>query len=202
MNRWGRETLAALAVFVGWLVISVIGGVVWGFLAPAEHLVVFEPGRMQTIAGESGHYFDSVAIFAAISLVVAIVGSAATWRWRSMRGPILFAGLFLGALDGAREMMFTGELVARLRFPEIVEPAVGEVVAVAPTIDTLLVLIIAPLIACLSVLVMAAINPRDDLGVEGDDRNDVGPPFATQGAAPAFAAPQPSVDSSASPQDG
>lgn len=164
MTRYGRETLAALAVFAGWLAASVVGGVVWGFLAPPEHLVVVEPGQLKSIAGESGHYFDGVALFACISLVVAVGAAAATWRWRSMRGPILFAGMLLGAADGAREMMFVGEFVARLRFPEVTDPAVGAIVTVAPRIDTLVVLLAMPLVASVAVLLLAALNASDDLG--------------------------------------
>lgn len=158
-----RDIVAALVVFGGWVAAGVVAGIVWGLLAPAEHLVVAEPGSVRSIPGESNHYFDSVALFVFIGFAVAVVASVASWRWRSMRGPILFAGMLLGACDGAREMMFVGEWVARLRFPETTASEVGTVIALAPRIDTLTVLIVMPLVACLSVLLMAALDPSDDL---------------------------------------
>ena len=172
--RREREIVAALVVFAGWVAAGVVAGIVWGLLAPAEHLVVTEAGSVRSIPGESNHYFDAVAMFVLIGFAVAVVGSVASWRWRSMRGPILLAGMFLGACDAAREMMFVGEWVARLRFPETSASDVGAVITVAPRIDTLTVLIVMPLVTCMSVLLMAALDPSDDL--RADVHDGVAPP--------------------------
>ena len=102
----------------------------------------------------------------------------ASWRWRSVRGPILYGGILLGACDGAREMMFVGEWVGRLRFPERTASEVGAVIVAPPQIDTLTALIVMPLIASMTVLLLAALDTSDDLRV----RDEQSIPSPTPGA--------------------
>jgi len=66
---------------------------------------------------------------------------------------------------GAGLMALVGSGVTKLRFPAADNPAVGEIVARAPNIGTLLVLLFQPLAACVVTLVLAVLNPYDDLGV-------------------------------------
>jgi uncharacterized membrane protein YgdD (TMEM256/DUF423 family) len=162
---------AAIAVVVC-VVVGAIGALVWGFAAPAEHLIVVAPDRGAPLTGESMHQFDAVAIFACIAAVIGILTAAAIWQWRAVRGPVLYAGLLIGSAVGAATMYVAGELVARLRFPHVDAPAVDQIITVAPTVGTYVVLLIAPLLTSFTVLAMAAVSARDDLGA------DVPPPPA------------------------
>ena len=160
------EIRAAAIAIVVCVVVGAVGALVWGFAAPPEHLIVVAPDRGAALTGESAHQFDSVAIFACIAAAIGILTAAAVWQWRAVRGPVLFAGLLIGSGAGAATMYFAGELVARLRFPHVDSPAVDQIIAVAPTVGTYVVLLVAPLLTSFTVLVMAAVSPRDDLGAD------------------------------------
>lgn len=159
-----REVKAAARVVVVSVVVSALAGVVWGFLAPAEHLLVVVENQGAALTGESAHQFDSVAIFVGIAALLGLVAAVGCWQWRSLRGPTLFAGLLIGAAAGTAAMAGVGELVAQLRYPRPESAAVNTIVAVAPGIGTLLVLIVQPLVASFVFLAVASVNPLDDLG--------------------------------------
>ncbi|KAA0021032.1 DUF2567 domain-containing protein [Antrihabitans cavernicola] len=158
------EVKAAARVVVGCAVAGALGGVVWGLLAPAEHLLVVTENRGAALTGESAHQFDAIAIFVCIAAFLGLISAVASWQWRSMRGPLLFLGLLIGSAIGASIMAGVGEGVAKLRFPHVDSPVVDTVIAIAPGIGTLLTLIVQPLVASFVILVIASVNPLDDLG--------------------------------------
>ncbi|MFD0000505.1 DUF2567 domain-containing protein [Nocardia sp. NPDC127526] len=160
----GREGRAAAVVFAASCVASMVGGVVWAFLAPAEQLLVVEPDRGAALTGESMHRFDAVAIFILIGAVTAVLSTAAAWRWRSMRGPVLLGGVFAGALIGAWLMRIVGEAIAEQLHSRPAHPAVHTVIEFAPTVEGWPALIVQPLLAAFVVLVLASLSTSDDLG--------------------------------------
>jgi len=145
--------------------VSVFVGVLWAFLAPAEHLLVVSEGRGVALTGESLHQFDASAVFIWLALIVGVLSAVAAWLARLSRGPYALGGLIVGSAVGAGLMALVGSGVTKLRFPAADNPAVGEIVARAPNIGTLLVLLFQPLAACVVTLVLAVLNPYDDLGV-------------------------------------
>jgi hypothetical protein len=159
-----RELRAALLIVAAVLAFSVLGGVVWGLLAPTEQLLVTQPGRGATLTGESLHQFDAVAIFVCIGAVVGLLSAAGVWRWRGVRGPILQIGLLIGSVVGAYAMSWVGELVAEWNHPRPDNPPVGQIVALPPELGSWLALIVQPLLASLVVLFLAALSPSEDLG--------------------------------------
>ncbi|MDT2010044.1 DUF2567 domain-containing protein [Rhodococcus opacus] len=156
---------SAAGIFCGTVVASALVGVLWGVLAPAEHLLVVAPGRGVSLTGESVHRFDAIGMFACAGLVVGILTAVAAWTARKGRGPVALGAVLGGSVVGACVMALGGIGVAALRFPDPDISTAGTVVAVAPGIGTLLVLIFQPLVACVVTLVLAALNPYDDLGV-------------------------------------
>ena len=159
------QVRAAARIVAALLLVGVLAGLVWALLVPAQHFLVVTPdGRGVSLTGESSHQFDAVALFVCIAAVVGLVSAVAAWQWRSARGPTLYAGLLLGSILGAAAMAGIGESVARLRYPAPDSPAVDSVVAISPGLGTLVVLIVQPLVASFVVLVIASINPLDDLG--------------------------------------
>lgn len=164
-TQLGASVVAACSI----VAVSALIGVVWGFLAPAEHDLVLSAEQMVPLTGESLHRFDATAMFACAGLIVGIVSAAAVWAFRRSRGPLTFAGVVLGSAAGAALMAAVGMGVAALRLPEPSAAQPGEVIAFAPGIGTILVLVFQPLAACLVTLTLAALNPYDDLGVSGNE---------------------------------
>ncbi|MFC9433881.1 DUF2567 domain-containing protein [Nocardia sp. NPDC057030] len=155
---------AAVIVAVAVIVVSALGGIGWGLLAPTEQLFVVEPGRGAVLTGESVHQFDAVAMFVCFGAVVGVLSAAATWRWRSQRGPLLQIGLLVGSLIGAVVMARLGEQVAQWYHPRPHDPPVGQIVELPTEVGTWLALVVQPLLASLLVLFFAALNSAEDLG--------------------------------------
>ncbi|MFQ6331316.1 DUF2567 domain-containing protein [Nocardia sp. CWNU-33] len=159
-----REVRAAVVVGVAVLLLSVLGGVVWGWLAPTEQLLVVQPGRGSTLTGESVHQFDALAIFVCIGAVTGVLSAVGAWRWRAVRGPIVQVGLLAGSLAGAFAMSWVGEQLTRWQHPRPHDPPVGQIVVLPTEVSSWLALIVQPLLASLVVLFVAALYPSDDLG--------------------------------------
>lgn len=160
------RSVALSAVAVPTAVSALVGlvcGVFWALLAPPEQFVVVAPDLGAALTGESLHRFDSVALFVCGALISGIVLPVLVWTWRSRRGPALFAGLLLGAGVGAGVMLAVGLWVAARLHPGAVGAQTGAVVSVAPGFESPLVLLVQPLVASLVVLLLAAMNPHDNL---------------------------------------
>jgi hypothetical protein len=191
-----REVRAALWVVIAVVLVSAVGGGVWGMLAPTERVIVNSPGVGTALTGEGAHRFDAVAIFVCVGAVTGLLTAAAAWRLRRLRGPVLQLGLLIGSLAGAGLMVWCGEHVARRLHPHAPNPPLHTIVEVAPTVDagalftydgTAYVhagtaLIVQPLVASLVILVRSALSTREDLGSGlGRHRSDPGAgwgPFA------------------------
>jgi hypothetical protein len=156
---------SAAGIVCGTVVASALVGAIWGVLAPAEHLLVVAPDRGVTLTGESVHRFDAIGMFACAGLVVGILAAVAAWTARRSRGPVAVTAVLAGNIVGAGVMALAGLGVAALRFPGDDVSTPGTIVATAPGIGTLLVLVFQPLAACVVTLVLAALNPFDDLGI-------------------------------------
>ncbi|MFQ6393943.1 DUF2567 domain-containing protein [Nocardia sp. KC 131] len=161
-----REVRAAVIIGVVVLLLSVLGGLVWGWLAPTEQLLVTEPGRGSALTGESVHQFDALAIFVCIGAVTGVVSAVGAWRWRAVRGPIPQLGLLIGSLAGAFAMSWVGEQITQWQHPRPHDPHIGQIVVLPTEVGSWLALIVQPLLASLVVLFVAALYPSDDLGTE------------------------------------
>ncbi|MBL1077879.1 DUF2567 domain-containing protein [Nocardia sp. 2] len=155
---------AAAVVFAAVGFVSALVGVVWAFLAPVERLLVVDPERGTALTGESAHRFDAAAVFVLLGVVTAVLTTAAAWRWKRARGPIMLLAVLLGSLVGAFLMRAVGEAVAEQLHPRPVTPAVHSIIEFAPTVEGWPFLIAQPLVAVLVVLFLAALSTSDDLG--------------------------------------
>ncbi|OZC64398.1 hypothetical protein CH276_12045 [Rhodococcus sp. 06-470-2] len=181
------STVRVLSVVVGVSVaVSALGGMLWGSLAPAQQLLVVAQDRGAALTGESLHRFDGLALFSFVSLALGLVIPIGWWLWKSERGPRLFGAIFVGALAGSVAALLVGNGIAALRFPKAADPAVGSIVTVAPSIDTPLVLIVQALMASLVILLLAAMNPNDNLHYTDPEPDDLDVEFSP---------PPPSFDS-------
>ncbi|MBF6213168.1 DUF2567 domain-containing protein [Nocardia puris] len=159
-----REASSALLVLAGVVVASLLVGVLWGWLAPSEQLLVVEPERGSSLTGESMHRFDALALFVCAGAVTGLLTAVAAWRWRAVRGPLLLLGVVSGSLIGAYGMAWAGELVSEVRYPRPDNPAVGQIVTLPAELDTALGLLAQPLVASLVLLFLAVLSPTEDLG--------------------------------------
>ncbi|WP_256980922.1 DUF2567 domain-containing protein [Rhodococcus sp. 14-1411-2a] len=168
------STVRVLSVVVGISVaVSALGGMLWGFLAPAQQLLVVAQDRGAALTGESLHSFDGLAMFSFLSLALGLVLPIGWWLWRSERGPRLFGAVFVGALVGSVAAILVGNGIAASRFPKVTDPAVGSIVTVAPSIETPQVLIVQALMASLVIMLLAAMNPNDNLQHTDPDPDDL-----------------------------
>ncbi|WP_158675752.1 DUF2567 domain-containing protein [Nocardia stercoris] len=182
-----RQVRVVVCVMVAVLAASLLGGAVWGLLAPVEHVVVVDSaqGLGTVLSGESAHEFDAVALFVCVGLVTGLLTAIAAWRLRGFRGPLLAAGVIVASLLGSQVMSWFGGLVAGWRHPHHAHPPVHTVVALPASIDgwpdllryigehlvgrgteagTGAAVLIQPLFAALAVLVAAIVNTAPDLG--------------------------------------
>ncbi|WP_162958407.1 DUF2567 domain-containing protein [Nocardia yunnanensis] len=159
-----REARAAAVVFAALVAVSAAAGVVWALLAPAEQLLVVEPDRGAALTGESMHRFDALALFVLIGIAVGVVGTAAAWRWRRVRGPILLCGILFGSLAGAFAAKIVGEALAEQLHTRPKHPPVHTIVEFAPSVEGWAALIAQPLAAAVVVLLLTALSTADDLG--------------------------------------
>lgn len=164
-DRWKFVGLpAAVSVLVG-----AVSGLGWSVLAPPEQVVVVSPGVGAGLTGESLHRFDSLALFVCGAVAAGIVVPVGFWVWTRARGPLLYGGLLLGAASGSALMLGVGVQVAAMIHPRPEDPAVGTVVAVAPGFESPLALVVQPLVCSLVVLLLAAMNPHDNLRYTPED---------------------------------
>ena len=64
-----RRTLRFVALVGGvTIALSAVGGLLWGFLAPSQQLLVVAQDRGATLTGESLHRFDALALFVLVGL--------------------------------------------------------------------------------------------------------------------------------------
>lgn len=165
-----RELWAAALIAVGVVLINVLGGVVWAFLAPTEQFLVTKaragsvPAKGAALTGESVHQFDALAIFVCIGAVLGVLAAVGVWRWRAVRGPLLQLGLLVGSVAGAYLMAKVGEQVMRWQHPNPYDPPLGQIVQLPVHVGSWLALIVQPLLASLVVLFLAALSVKEDLG--------------------------------------
>ncbi|WP_241665937.1 DUF2567 domain-containing protein [Prescottella subtropica] len=156
-----RRTLARITGLL--TVVGALAGVVWALLAPGVRMLVVEQDRGVLLTSESQHHFVATAMFCGIGLVVGVLSAVVVWGVRRVRGPAAVAVLVVGSGLSAGAAILAGAGVASLRFPDVDSPAVGSIIAVAPGIGTPTVLIVQPLFAALTYLLLAGMSPHDDL---------------------------------------
>lgn len=162
----------AIGVVLGVSVLlSLLGGVVWSFLAKPTRFLVVSDGMGQAFNGDNVNEFGAIGWFAVISVIVGLALAIGTWiLLRAQRGVPLLAAIVVASALGSLTMAAIGELIVRFRFPLPDDPAVDSVVSFAPrvlyfTADYLpIVLIVEPLVVAVTILVMTALSPFDDLG--------------------------------------
>ncbi len=165
---------ATAICLVGTLVGGAVLGVIWGLLVPGVRGFVIKPDAAGDLVSEAPLRFDALGMFAALSIVFGVVVALGIWQARSIRGGTGVIATAVLALAGSAVGAVVGEGIAQARFPGrgSTEPGHYYMSAPSPYIDGakahlgvtismgLAILLIAPLVALLT-LVIVAVAQRD-----------------------------------------
>lgn len=146
---------------------GVAAGVLWGLIAPGEHVFVAADG-VYRVGDDSNNVFVATALLLMTSALAGVVCAAVAWSIRSVRGPAVGAGLVAGGVVGGWIAVQIGTVITSMRgdWPgfEAAERHVGEVLVVPAGAGTWTVLIGQPLAAAAVYLAAALLHPEPDLG--------------------------------------
>ncbi|MGP4018086.1 DUF2567 domain-containing protein [Saccharopolyspora sp. 5N708] len=147
--------VALLGLPIGW---------VWSRLAPPQESVLGEQGTLTPLLVESYHDFDAIAIFALLAFAAGLLTAAVLWLLRGRRGPVLLIAGALGSLVASWLGIQLGASFAAGLYAMPSNPRLGDLIAIAPEINTHWVLLTQPLGVALGYGLAASWNGLDDLG--------------------------------------
>ncbi|MFD7653487.1 DUF2567 domain-containing protein [Actinosynnema sp. NPDC059797] len=154
----GFSVLSAISLVglpVGWL---------WALLAPPQNVVVQADASLIPVTGESYHRLDGLMLFVLMGLGAGLLTGIAVWMLRERRGPVVMVAATLGSVVAAYLAQRTGLGTAGSRYALESAPAVGDLIALAPVLETWWGLLAWPLGTALAYGCLAAWNGLDDLG--------------------------------------
>jgi hypothetical protein len=147
--------LSLLGIPLAWL---------WSMLAPGQFKVINARGVPVPLTAESYHRFDSLAVFLLLGLGAGLVVGVGVWFLRERRGPVIMVGAVLGSLVAAYLATLMAGMFTGWMYDVPSATKVGDIVQVAPTLESLWVVVAQPLTTALAYGVLAAWNGMDDLG--------------------------------------
>ncbi|MDG3012044.1 DUF2567 domain-containing protein [Rhodococcus sp. D2-41] len=216
-----RIVRAPALIGIGSALAGALLGVVWGLLAPPEHVLIGHDGAI-SLMNESTHRFDAIGMFAFMSLALGVLCGAVAWLWRSARGPLMVVGLVLGCLLGAWLAEEVGVSLATHRFPVGGDFDLGQVVAIPPSLRLSEIRVVGPdwlsplltwcggwvaligqaLGAGVVVLLAAVLSPWDGLGAGDQEYRAPAGPDSAGPASGGSGIDGPGPDSGGRPQGG
>ncbi len=111
---------AVFAIAAGLLIVGVLVGGLWAWVAPPVHGVValtHDGDRLRDYLGdESEHFFVAPFLMLGLLNVVAAVEAVLAWQWRAHRGPAMVTGLCAGVVIAAAAAVGVGALLVHLRY--------------------------------------------------------------------------------------
>jgi Protein of unknown function (DUF2567) len=191
------RTRAMLTVVVALAAVGVVVGALWAWLAPAVHGVIAltkDGERVQAALGnEADHFFLAAFLLVGMVSVAAAVMAVLVWQWRAHRGPVMVAGLAVGAAAAAAVAAAVGAVLVHWRYGSVdiaaapISPAhrvyyIVEAPAVffsqSPIVAALTIVMPAGIAALVYALIAMA-TARDDLGAWPPVEPDSGGPAVT-----------------------
>jgi hypothetical protein len=162
--RIKADILPAVSVFS---LVALVGfplGWLWSRLAPGQLKAVGQRGVLVPLTGESYHRFDAVAIFVALGLAGGLVVGVGVWFLRERRGPVIMLAAVLGSLAAALLATMLVGMFAGWIYDTPSATKLGDVVTLAPKLESMWAVMAQPLATALAYGVLAAWNGMDDLG--------------------------------------
>jgi hypothetical protein len=158
------DILPAVSVFSIIALVGIPVAWIWAQLAPGQLKAVAQNGVLLPLTAESYHRFDAIAIFVALGLASGFVVGVAVWFLRERRGPVVMVAAVLGSLAAAfLASMLLGAFTSGM-YPTPTATKLGDVITIAPKLESLWAVLAAPLATALAYGVLAAWNGMDDMG--------------------------------------
>jgi len=156
-----RTLLAVLGVCV---VLAVLQGLAWAYLAPGIPYQVRADGRFGPLPTTSTYHFVDVAIFTLSGMAIGILLAVGGWHLRTARGWQMVLTLVGGSMLGATLAWAIGLWLAPGVDPASVGATAADSIVVAPpTTGTILVVLAQPALAATVYTFLAAWNGHPDL---------------------------------------
>jgi hypothetical protein len=136
----------------------------WALLTPGQDKLVTPSGQLVPLIAESTHRFDAIALFVLIGLAAGLVVGVGTWFLRERRGPVIMVAAVLGSLGAALLATMMAGMFTGWMYDVPTQMKVGDLVTLAPKLESMWVVLAQPLATALAYGVLAAWNGMDDLG--------------------------------------
>ncbi len=149
------STVSLLGLAVGWL---------WSLLAPPQRKLVYPDGNAYPLTSESYHRFDDLVVFMFLCLAAGVVTGVGVWYLRGRRGPVVMLAAIAGGAVGGWLATSVGTAWAEGRWPAPTSVTTGDIVTLAPVLESGWALIAWPLMVALTYGILASMNGMDDLG--------------------------------------
>jgi hypothetical protein len=158
-----RELRAAGLVVLTLVLVGVLAGLLWQ--AWTVRTQGFDIGSGVIIPDETEGWVGADAHFAIITGIVGVAAGLLAWRWRTVRGPAMVAGLAVGGVLGSLVAAWVGHLTGGGNHTVVADT---NLVKQLPLSVHMTGLFLVQAIAALVVYVVAAlVSASDDLGVSG-----------------------------------
>ncbi|ACU39550.1 DUF2567 domain-containing protein [Actinosynnema mirum] len=158
-----RDIPAAIKVFSTTSLLGLPIGLLWAWLAPAQNVVV-QSGGFVPVPGESYHRLDSLMVFVLLGLAAGVLTGTGSWMMRELRGPVVMLAATVGSVLAAFLAFRVSAPFSTWRHELASAPVVGEVIRLAPSLDSAWGIVAWPLGTALAYGCLAAWNGMDDLG--------------------------------------
>ncbi|GAA2661668.1 MULTISPECIES: DUF2567 domain-containing protein [Actinosynnema] len=158
-----RDIPSAIKVFSTTSLLGLPIGLLWAWLAPAQNAVV-QSGGFVPVPGESYHRLDSLMVFVLLGLAAGVLTGTGSWMMRELRGPVVMLAATVGSVLAAFLAFRVGAPLSTWHYELASAPVVGEVIRLAPSLDSAWGIVAWPLGTALAYGCLAAWNGMDDLG--------------------------------------
>jgi hypothetical protein len=120
--------------------------------------------RQVPLPVESYHRFDDLVLFVLLALGAGLFTGFGAWLLRERRGPIMMIAAVAGSALAAWLAVRVGLSWAEGRYVITGAPNVGDVVSIAPQLESAWAILAWPLTTALAYGILSAWNGDDDLG--------------------------------------
>jgi Protein of unknown function (DUF2567) len=160
-RSWAREVRVSIGVIVALALVGIPAGLLWRVWSPRTAGYVYQPHAV--IPDQSEAQIASDGRFLVVTAAIGLVAAVLVWSRRSWRGPLVAAGLGVGALAGA----LVADLVGKLTGGGHTDGPLQSVITLPVTVRADALLLVEPLIALFGYGLAALFASQDDLGHAG-----------------------------------
>ena len=158
---WRAELPVAMWIIAGLALVGVIGGLVWGWAAPAIPYQINDSGQVAVLSSEPEQLIAVDGWFAIIATVIGLIAGFRVWWHTRGHEPGAVGGLLVGGLIGSLTMLGTGALLRRGNLDDAASASTGTRLHSGLTVHTPGVLIFTSITALLVWVVLDLLLPRE-----------------------------------------